>query len=572
MKYLYFLVLTLIFGVPAMADTAYHCDFQRGFPADVGTYDLDGLEPSTDIKDYGFDGPSSWNLYQLPDSHELVAISSSYFRKSGAANDWMVVPEFVVPDGGATLSWRAKAGDTSFRDGYSVYVSTQGGTPEDFTNEAILKVETENHDWTFRSLALDQYAGQSIWVAFVNDSKNKHVLFLDDIHIGEPHRIVAKPLDSEAIDHEGACELSMQVSSLDGDLIGDFEITVLSADGSSLSQNFSSDDVVTEIAMPMPFEAYFNSPCNYTVNLKDTQGGLYAVTRALTAMERSVLVEEVTGTWCGWCTRGIAMLRELEDVCPSACIAAYHLNDVMSIDGDWPGPLSSSAPAVTLNRNVDLIFDPQYVVTRTQDEMAGMLRGGIALQAQLSDDKKQIYAEGTAVISQPLASAGVCFIIVEDDVYHPENRSYAQSNSYSGGESGPMGGFEDMDNPIPATEMHHPHVIRAQHGDKLGVSGLLCDVEPHCAVDFEYTMPVPDNADNPEGLTLIALLVGPDGIALASTQHHLSGIDAVNSAIKDVDDLPVIWYNLQGVRVDSTRYRGILIRQQGSTTTKIFRQ
>jgi hypothetical protein len=51
---------------------------------------------------------------------------------------------------------------------------------------------------------------------------------------------------------------------------------------------------------------------------------------------------------------------------------------------------------------------------------------------------------------------------------------YNQANFYSGGGSGPMGGYEDLPNPVPAADMVYDHVARALGDNQiLGTSGSL---------------------------------------------------------------------------------------------------
>ena len=64
------------------------------------------------------------------------------------------------------------------------------------------------------------------------------------------------------------------------------------------------------------------------------------------------LLEEYTGTWCGWCPRGYYSLETLNDLYGDRVVlAAYHYNDPMDPEGYPINVGTLSFPSATLNRN-----------------------------------------------------------------------------------------------------------------------------------------------------------------------------------------------------------------------------
>lgn len=127
--------------------------------------------------------------------NQCVAFSTSWYSPPGTANDWMWTPVIAIPSTGATLSWRAKAYDPNFRDGYEVRVMVAGlGSPmpggadgaignQLSASTAEFSIDQENSSWTARSLSLARYAGQNIYVAFRNNTADRFLLVVDDIRV-----------------------------------------------------------------------------------------------------------------------------------------------------------------------------------------------------------------------------------------------------------------------------------------------------------------------------------------------------------------------------------------------------
>ena len=160
--------------------------FTEGIPSDYALYDEDGNEPSVDMANLGFAVGKPWICVTEGEDNNAVAASTSWYQKAGTSNDWMVTTSFEVKDAGAVLSWRARATDADYRDGYKVLVSTTGNRVADFTNEPVFSVSKENVAWTEHEVSLADYVGKTVWVAFVNNTKDRAMLYVDDLFAGVP--------------------------------------------------------------------------------------------------------------------------------------------------------------------------------------------------------------------------------------------------------------------------------------------------------------------------------------------------------------------------------------------------
>jgi len=125
---------------------------------------------------------------------DSCAFSTSWYSPFGPADDWMWTPLISIPTN-AKLKWSAKAYDPQYPDGYEVRIMTQSSTPggptggtsaigNQVTNSTLLfNIAAESTTWTNREVDLAAYAGQSVWIAFRNNSNDQFVLLIDDVSV-----------------------------------------------------------------------------------------------------------------------------------------------------------------------------------------------------------------------------------------------------------------------------------------------------------------------------------------------------------------------------------------------------
>lgn len=154
---------------------------------------------------------------------------------------------------------------------------------------------------------------------------------------------------------------------------------------------------------------------------------------------RKVLVEEGTGTWCGWCPGGMILLEQIKEKYNdgSAILVGVHSGDKMVTNSyssfiDWA---YSGFPQYTVNRQYTggVTTSAEANFQRFQamyDEVrATPAKAKIDLFLEwTSDDRNSVHAETQTIFAK--AGTGtykVAFIVVEDGI-----GPYAQQNNYSG--------------------------------------------------------------------------------------------------------------------------------------------
>lgn len=152
------------------------------------------------------------------------------------------------------------------------------------------------------------------------------------------------------------------------------------------------------------------------------------------------VLEEYTGTWCGWCPRGFVGLQRMNQLYPEDFIGiSYHNNDPMEIMGTAEYPSSIlSFPAAYMDRsestdayggdNQDRPFGVDQVWLRHRDELA---IASVDATAQFSvDDDSLILVESSFEFIRNIdqANYAVGYVLTADQLTDP---AWAQCNYYS---------------------------------------------------------------------------------------------------------------------------------------------
>ncbi len=124
---------------------------------------------------------------------DSASFSTSWTTPASTANDWMWTPLIGPIPANTVLKWNAVTYDASYPDGYEVRIMTSAGGPptggtgvigNQITNStSVFSIAAEDITWTARSISLAAYVGQSIYIAFRNNSTDKFLLLIDDIQV-----------------------------------------------------------------------------------------------------------------------------------------------------------------------------------------------------------------------------------------------------------------------------------------------------------------------------------------------------------------------------------------------------
>ena len=119
-------------------------------------------------------------------TRSFASVSHGGASSSRPTDNWVIAPRMHLDSGYYyRMAWHDRAADGTHLSGhYSVYVSTTGNHPDDFTRMALFQTTPGTTGYTLRTLDLSAYAGESIHVAFrMHNSPNGHGVLIDDLAI-----------------------------------------------------------------------------------------------------------------------------------------------------------------------------------------------------------------------------------------------------------------------------------------------------------------------------------------------------------------------------------------------------
>ena len=555
----------------------FFCDFADGMPEDFNIIDNDGKDVSMDGM-YNFDG-NGWGIVSndcaaamygmMPTEGLPAAITGSYGAPETASDNWMITPAIDLTNAAAaTLTWKASQevdNYASYQESYEVLVSTTGATTADFTNVVY---ETFNGEpakaWADRSADLNDYVGQKIYIAFHCNTPAdcEGALYIDDIKVtgttGGVKETVSLVNATDAI-VEGAATVEAVITAGDFTTIKAFDAT-LTVGGETYTQQFSGLNVTSgqsyEFAMTQTVTGEGGALVPYTLSVKmnEATASVEGEVSILKDMDitRNVVVEEMTGTWCPNCPMGIVGIREMQEAYPETFIPiAVHYNDPMT-DGvdEYANKMYSvfegRAPRMQMNRMPTAIGEPSFswMSQFYEEAQQGLPYCSIKAAAEFTDADEMTEIRLDATVQTAFTSnenpLRLAVVLVENNV-QGNTTEYDQVNNYAKQEDefgeeyyplGEMGGFEEMTNPIPFSNIQYQHVARAIYDDYNGIEeSLPAEVSVDATVPFTRNITVPSNVLKAKNLEVIVMAIDErTGEIMNAASCKLSDTSSIDEA------------------------------------------
>lgn len=243
-------------------------------------------------------------------THGNYAVSASWYQPAGTSNDWLITHAFTVP-ANARLKWDAWGSVVG--DSYFVAISTSGTLTSNFTT-TLLSIPAEVNYWKTHNIDLSAYAGQTVHIAFVNNSTAKLIIKLDNISVYQ-----TPANDGSVKDVTGLVRYNFGNQTVAG-YFKSFGVNAANNavlnynvnNGTTVSQtmNFSAglnygDSVYYSFTIPATFTSGINhvkvwptqvNGVNETINWNDS--ATFIVYNATQSVERNALIEEFESSTC----------------------------------------------------------------------------------------------------------------------------------------------------------------------------------------------------------------------------------------------------------------------------------
>jgi hypothetical protein len=508
---------------------------------------------TTFIGTNGLGTAQNWIQTETSNTGSSAAFNRYENVTGGIAEDWLVTSQIDLTSASDTelLFYSTQSYGTDYGSNYEVKVSTTSQTTHaDFTTVASYTESNVGGPYELKTIDLSAYDGMMIYIAFVHLNDDGDNWFIDDIEVRSPLSLDAK-LDDVSLSRYSLTstdnQLSVRVNNNGGTTINSLDITW--SDGT----NNYSDNISVNIDPGQTQAINHSTQVNYssvdekdiTVTITGINGGAdgdssnNSLNTKFNTLSQSgakkVFIEEATGTWCGWCPRGAVGMDYMAATYPETTVlVAVHNADPMTVTAydDGIGQYIGGYPSGVVDRKIGDVNPSQGSLESVYNSQLNEI-----VPVDLSESATQvgntltITAQATFYSNFASADTNYRFgiIITEDGVTgtgdgsNINSQDYDQVNYYSGGSEGPMGGYESLGNPVPATQMVYDHVGRALLGGFNGEAGSIPTVITNgqtVSHNFNYTIPSTSNIDNLHIITL--LLDQNDGSIVGASESSLA--------------------------------------------------
>lgn len=232
--------------------------------------------------------------------------------------------------------------------------------------------------------------------------------------------------------------------------------------------------------------------------------------------QRTMVMEESTSVYCGYCPKGIVVMRSLSERYPDNFIGISVHSPAMG-----PDPMSvydydeyinglykdEGLPNSILNRKTEYSGDPLYMDMYFESEMKfnpiAVADVEIVSVSGVNDNEIEVKTQTKFANDVSGTSYRLAYVLLENNVYSAQ----PQLNYFAGGSS--MGGFEQLPSQV---DMRHNDVARGIW-DFNGIEGSIpSDVVKKEAYDFSYTLNLDDKTalvQDESALEVVVMIVDP---------------------------------------------------------------
>lgn len=304
---------------------------------------------------------------------------------------------------------------------------------------------------------------------------------------------------------------------------------------------------------------------------------------------RNVVLEEATGTWCGYCPAGIVMMDELSKQYTdgSVILIAVHASngsnarDAMQVDAyrpfisDFVQPVGF--PSAFANREQTILPNSSHPVADFENyynavrAVRSPFRVEVSGEVVTVDEQFEITAKVTTAydFDNENDHYRLTFVVVEDGV-----GPYSQTNYFSPASMGYSGqqleGWSDKDAIVRG--YYFNDVARAIYG----YSGIENSLPGEFTANgtYEFKQLADFGAIKASEIRLVAMIIDTANNTIVNAAEckfttNLTGIDTIDTD-KVAEDSEAEYFNMQGVRVANPAKGGIYIVRRGSEASKVL--
>lgn len=533
-------------------------------------YEGDHNTPAATPAGWEFDADNNpWNftLRDNEQSTDYYAASHSMYNPAGQSDDWMSLPQLQIDNADYYLSFNAQKYLSNKHDVLKVYVlaADEGYTTftdalkERFLNEGDLVFEKElsfgksqdnvSSDWTDDTkfeLSLADYAGKSVYIAFVNQNYDESVIFLDSVRVYYRGDFIFNSTTANAVVNQDYVTVSGQLNITGDDTYNNITATLTAGDFTSKHTasglNLTKDSPAYTFEFPDELPLTVGEENDYTITI-DVDGNKLSRSGSVKNLAfettKRVVLEKATGLPCGFCPAGIEATEYISQLFGDKFIPVEIHSSLMGTDPyAYDNYFSyfgfSALPQGIVNRR-GTIYGPYATITdpvsfesvysfsgdetnttwldevQSEFDENPIADADVYLtKANYNTDSRQIEIEGNVNYAVNLNSVNqsVVFVITESGLAGTQKNYFVQEGyqAYDGNKI-----LSDWYGPgiTESVPYAYDHVARRVVDDLYtGVPGLIpVTVEAGSPIPFTITRSAYDNVSNYGKAELVAMLV-----------------------------------------------------------------
>lgn len=577
-----------LLGVQA-ADT-YHCAiFIPGNHAFAGGKTIQAVrfalvaEHATDVK--------AWIATEAPGAVDetstarLKSVDNNEIGADGVAEVTFDQP-FEIPADGAYVGYSFTITDATTQNDKYPIIFIAG---EDEPNAFIIKTDKAVPNWS------DMY-GYGYGKLFLNVKLS-----------GEFPDNVASPVDfgTHYVELGKETTAKVQVTNSGETAISSLSYTITANGETSAEQTVTLDNPVGFLksgyfTIPVKADAEAGTvektltitKVNGNANNATSKSAAFTVVTVSNFIVRGVVIEEFTGTGCGWCPRGIVGMEKMRkafgDKFVGIGIHQYNNSDPMYLTPSSYASLGfTGAPSCAINRKA--IIDPYYgtnedILDDFSAELAIPAEVEVSAVAKWNADSTNVNATATV---QPLydgANFNVEFVLIADSLSGTTN-TWNQANYYyqyaasqvpedlaqfaNGGKNGSSSVKNLVFNDVALTSSYTSSKNQAE---------ALTNLKSNEATETSYTLSLPTktilkNALKKNNVYVAVLLINEDGTIANAVKVKVEGFDKDANGIHTVNTAKTAAaqrYALDGRQLNAAQHGLNIIRMADGSVKKVM--
>ena len=373
--------------------------------ANMMRYEGDHRKPTEAMAAMEFDADNQpWNLSirETLESTDICAGSHSMYSPAGQSDDWMVTPQLYIPDACCTLTFDAQKYKNDKNDRLKVVIWSCNENLNVLSTAVIDRMKAEGQisvfelesgkteeglagDWKRYAIDLADFAGKKVYIGFWNDNEDESMVFVDNILVMRSLKYLMAFSNKDVVIAQKDITISGKLTVND-DIATYSNITLTLNDnqGNSLATftqqgTFGKNDIIDfAFDTKLPLTIGEINEYSITVKLDDytDQKRNFVQNLSFEPVKRVVL-EEMTGTTCPNCPRGILAIENLEKIFGDRFIPiSYHC---------YTGDPYSTGLLEDYCRTMGLVAAPSGMVQRN---------GYICSPIGYDDNERNVFSNG----------------------------------------------------------------------------------------------------------------------------------------------------------------------------------